>query len=241
MSFRTLGWFGPNCPLPLPPPPTPFSPPQEFKDTRMYNLQTKETVNEFPLDIAMKIFWEAETISFEASVSALFFFQNQLTSGSFSGSESAVWSEIDLDLSPSSAREPVQTAKELLCILKRPSSLFPNNHTVKLQAGNLPRTNIAIQSREFADEEFLYAPFSISIEGGLGPPSEFGTFSAGAQIFTTSVASINANQVGFANWITPWGNATSPLFFSGIFGTETHVSSSMTITVTAANPATRYA
>jgi hypothetical protein len=237
MSFRTLGWFGPNCPLPLPPPPTTFSPPNEFKDTRMYNLQTKEIVNEFPLDIAMKIFWEAKTISVDASVTASYPISGGGTeTGTLTGETSAEWSEISRP--EFASRQPVQTAKELLCILKQPSSLFPNNHTNKATDFSVsPRLSIIIRAREFTDENVLYAPFLINVEGAIAPqPTQFG-----AQIFTTSVASINANQVGVANWTTPWGNTTSPLFFSASGGAGPHVSSFMNITVTAADPATRYA
>jgi hypothetical protein len=236
MSFRALGWFGPLCPEPLPPNPPFASSPNEFKATRMYNLQTRERINEFPLEIATKIFWEADTIAIDG-----FFTVEYTASGgsrevaTVAGGTSVQWGEIDIFNTPSSIpnRPPIATAKEMLCVIQKAGNA--GIHTFHSTDGSTsPRIIINIIRRIWGDGEAAYAPFSINFEGAVAPQ-------AGAQIITTSVFAASAPQVGFANWITPWGNAASPLFFSRFPTSVTHLDSSLTITVTSADPAIRYA
>jgi hypothetical protein len=236
MNFHTLGWFGPLCPDPLPPSPPLASSPNEFKATRMYNLQTNERINEFPLDIAMKIFWEADTIAIDAFFTIQYTISGVTQVATIAGGTSAQWGEIDFfnPVSTIPNRPPIASAKEMLCTIQKTGN--DGIHTFHSTDSSLsPRMIIQIRQRIYGDETAAYAPFVINFEGGPVPQT-------GAQIITTSVFPAAAVQVGFANWITPWGNATSPLFFSRIpVGNVTHLNSSMTITVTAAAPAVRYA
>jgi hypothetical protein len=236
MSFRTLGWFGPLCPNPLPPDPPFASSPNEFKATRMYNLQTRERINEFPLDIAMKIFWEADTIAIDGFFTVEYTAQGGARAvATVAGETSVSWGAIDI-FNPLfvANRPPIATAKEMLCTIQKAGNA--GIHTLhETDTSFSPRMIIRILRQIWGDGTAAYAPFSINFEGAV-------TTQAGAQIITTSVFPENAPQVGAANWITPWGNAMSPLFFSRTpIGNVIHLDSSMTITVTAADPAVRYA
>lgn len=235
MSFRTFGYFGPLCPLPVPQA-GPYSPPNVLNNMRMYNILSGERIDEFPLDVAMKIFWEAETISINGFITAEYTTpQGGRAVGTLSGGTSVQWGEVN-EVSPfpfTPYRPPMASAKEMLCTIQKAGNL--GIHTFHSTLSSIsPRMAIEIRRRDFGDGQISYAPFSINFEGAY-------TTSQGVQIFVLPFTNAGRVPVGNANWITPWGNVSTPLFFSPFYGNETHIASEMTITVTAANPTTRYA
>jgi hypothetical protein len=198
----------------------------------MYNLTSNELINEFSRDIATKIFWEADTITLNGSITASYIDANNKPGiGTLSGETTAEWSEINIFDFTQNNQLPLETARELLCELGKKSR---NYHTFKATRSSIsPRIQIVIYKSQFENEGISCAPFSMNFEGGLAS-------NVGVQIFTRPWSSTSASEVGVANWITPWGNTTSKLFYSSLLENTTLISSSMTITVTAANPTVRY-
>jgi len=233
-EFNTLGWFGPLCPLPVPAA-GPFSPPNVLNNMRMYNILNGQRIDEFPLDIAMKIFWEAEAISIDGFITAEYTTpQGNRAVATLSGGTSVQWGEVNpvgpFPFTP--YRPPIATAKEMLCTIQKLGNFGLHTFHSTLSSVS-PRMSIEIVRRDYGDGQISYAPFSMNFEGSLSP-------SQGVQIFSRPWTNAGRVPVGAANWITPWGNTTTPLFFSALFGSETHIASALTITVTGADPAVRY-
>jgi hypothetical protein len=214
MSFRTIGWFGPQCPRL----------PNVFETNAgmvMYDYEKSERVKEFPLDLAMQIFWGAQTIT------ANFAIDYTISGISYSESRQIVvqWGEIAFASGSVLDRAPVTTASAMLCNVQNPQSqIHTFKETINSGGGNGDiQTFFGINRRPTLGLKKLHAPFSAQIA------------------FEGSVAALSTSNTqggiiaGTCQWNTPWGNAQTPL---RRFGAAT--GGSMTITVTAADPATRY-
>jgi hypothetical protein len=217
MAFRTKGWFGPQCPV------FPNPPPQALE---IYDSQSG-TNPEFPLEIATKIYWEASSYRVQADIDYRFWDGEGYESFVDSADETIEWCQAAPFNNPP-ARQGLLTAKELLC------SFYHTDVTIL--------------------RDFFFLQFRVgkTPEGG------------GSKIFMPLEAAFQGNSVGFVRLntgrfpnqivmgtgeiITPWGNVEVPLFVRELFldATDGFVlgftqSASMTITVTAADPAVRYA
>lgn len=228
-EFKTLGLFGYQCPQITN---------STLSQLAMYDYNTKSTLPGFPLEIFTKIFWGADEIKLEASCTA----SNSRKTTTFSGEISVKWGEIVFAQAysgpPTIVRESVTTAKEMLCLISDPMSddQTKYSHTFKNTLGSVsPRGSIQIRKRPYIQNNQLFAPFSINFEGAIDE-------STGAQIFINPIQPPSrAVMAGNAQWVTPWGNFTTPYYFFDFLYNASHISSYMTITITAADPAIRYA
>jgi hypothetical protein len=177
----------------------------------MWDYATDESLS-FPLQIATNIFWGAATIVADFTIEG---------SGGFSASGlvAAEWGQI------APTRSAVATAQEMLCLLGN------NTHTFNEDLETIGDTNIRsflqIATRPTLATQKLHAPFSAEIAYSSS------TRGVGA-LFTSNSGSLSG-VIGDCNWTTPWGQLTTPL---RKFGSAT--GGSIQITVTAADPATRY-
>jgi hypothetical protein len=219
MSFRTIGWFGPQCAERI----------QSFQIADRMRLG-----NDFPLELAMKIFWEAATFQIVGSV----------TTQNGTGSDALiVTNNVDHTFDwgawtyspPNGFDRPTATkAHELLC---RDYHTLYDAQTLKTtnDANWSSRVRGFINRAPFApsiyQKDTIYAPFQFSIDNA-------GIVSRLNGIFLSAVrdgAGQTEAEGPNANIETPWGNYSCPTRI----GTAVQ-SASMTITVTAADPATRY-
>jgi hypothetical protein len=235
MSFRTLGWFGPECFLST----TRWNvaPPKYLE---IYNSQTGSN-QDFPLELAMKIFWESQTISINASLTWVRFFSGPQQYVPFTASynETLNWGErrsnfIDLP----SARTGLQTAKELLCSSSHTTLLLSGGNT----GGGTGELQFDISRRPFAIYENggyrIFAPIFVLVRSG-----------SGAGVVDNNEFPIQdvAEQMGECLITTPWGNTSSPIIVAPPqtqpdgFVLSFVESVSIAIDFTAADPATRYA
>jgi hypothetical protein len=227
MSFRTIGWFGPQCPQKI------FS----YQIIDRMKLSQNSVGDDFPLELAMKIFWEAATFQIVGSV----------TTQNGTGSDAlTVTNNVDHTFDwgawtyspPNGFDRPTATkAHELLC---------RDYHTL-YDAQTLKTTNGAnwsswvrgfINRAPFAPLTYstdtiknIYAPFQFFIDNA-------GIVSRLNGIFLSAVrdgAGQTEAEGPKATIETPWGDYSCPTRI----GTAVQ-SASMTITVTAADPATRY-
>jgi hypothetical protein len=235
MSFRTLGWFGPEC----------FqsdgrwvaAPPKYLE---IYNSQTGSN-QDFPLELAMKIFWESQTISINASLTWVRFFSGPPRYVSFTASynETLNWGERRANFtSLPSERTGLQTAKELLCSSSHTTLLLSSVN----EGGGDGELQFEIFKRPFAIYENggyrIFAPIFVLVRSGSA----------------TGFVNNNewpiqdvAEQMGECLITTPWGNTSSPIIVPPPqtqpdgFVLSFVESVSMSIDFTAADPATRYA
>lgn len=242
MAFSTIGWFGPECPFY-----NYIVYPDQLYDKMRIMPANLVTGFDFPLELAMKIFWEAQSFSVSSSLTT--FNQGREFSSQFN--YVAEWGSFDLAFNQfGNSRPTITRAKELLCIKKNPPP-FSQYHG-----------NLSFGSHTFVSKLELYT-------------WEFGTWSAGSGIFLGPQMVIDpaTNEMHFyfsvshdhggiisgpvgvtfgpnkatnrgvivtdgppVTMITPWGNYSCPMTM-----TQTVVDASMTVTVTAADPSVRYA
>jgi hypothetical protein len=238
MNFRTLGWFGPNCPLNDPF--YPFFPPQYME---IYDSVTGSNFN-FPLETAMKIFWEASGIIVSASLVWKRLLAGQFIKFSSNFNETIQWGEV---FAGPSQRGSVGTAKEMLCFLNEE---FGYN-TFKVITQNAQTNSVlsfTIDKAPFiyfygTDAYKLFMPLRVRVSAGSGW-AEIQSRNAYGPPFSPDIPQLT---MGACNIFTPWGNTSTPLLISpnskDSGGTVTAFveSASMSITVTGANPETRYA
>jgi hypothetical protein len=222
MSFYTNGWFGPYCPLTIPP--------SIFGGQASFNVHDFDNpapppqpiggrVN-FPLDVAMKMCWEANQYIINSSITSP-------VSGTNTVNLSVTWGSV-YDFSGFFIPRPnLETAKEMLCVMGGTAGQEGEWTT-------LYRENV-----------YSFAmPFRPSIYQGvlsyqLGWTHNHPT-SAGSGLSLSTV--ISENNIGSFiieqfQLLTPWGNFSVPYRRLPVVGS----SSSLSITVTAANPQGRYA
>jgi hypothetical protein len=246
MSFRTLGYFGPECPTP---PQFPFE--GQFNKMRLVP-QAQASGYDFPLELAMKIFWESATLQITGSVTTDI-------NGTFTSTvdETFSWGSYRDDTFPANARDTITRAKDLLCLKKSTPltalhgnltfgshTIFRKNITRSRPSGGTWNTVIFGFIREvpyldsFVAQTRIYAPFQCFIENSgltgapngiyLDPfaPRATAPFTGGSPTLEGPTASIT----------TPWGNFSAPTRIG-----QAVTSSSLSITVTAADTSVRYA
>jgi hypothetical protein len=237
-GFRTRGWFGPQCP-------TLGS--LYFDDFNIHDFSDPSPAPQpiggrvnFPLDIAMKIFWEAQSFQINSFIEATVNGETKSDTknitipwGAF---VTASFQQGDFQ------RQSVETAKEMLCILQNPSSSIASWHTFSTSFLNspLPATwysffllNPSISTFPAAIDLLIFEMewrHDITLLFG----SQFQQIVITAGSTRPNIGPVN---IGSWNLNTPWGNFSLPLWGSG----GRVVDASVTITVTAADPAVRYA
>lgn len=237
MSFRTIGWFGAEC----------ANLSSTVNNMRLYRAGSAPPPNGLPLELAMKIFWEADKITISGQITT----ENLQTTFSNSVNETVNWGTYRLF--GSNIRDFVATAKEMLCFINSKNKLMPSPmfpwHTAFIEnkiggvvppsdSGRTWSTNysVIIEPRPYYNPNTgaLYAPFSFGLEnsGLISGPNGFGV---GQLAYSQTSAPPQEKPFVNASLITPWGNAQIETI-----ATQTVVSGSLTITVTAADPATRY-
>ena len=246
MSFRTFGWFGPRCPRTFQLVQTgtgSFGATWGHMD--MYDYSTKSFLSGFPLEIASKIYWEAGEITLDASVTAQYTAPNgALVTRTLSAANTVTWG------SGPSPRPFITTAKDMLCFINGGTfssitgaySRINTNFSILDNSGLPTRLIYSTEGRPYFQNEKLFAPFVLNIEGNIAQQVNHGNRPAqllvSPRIFTSDVTRI----VGNAEWFTPWGNVLVPMYWSTFSNTAVQfVSGFMRVTVTAADPATRYA
>jgi hypothetical protein len=228
MSFRTLGWFGSDCPSI----PTQFFGPEIFSfAVHDYNnpLPAPQPIGgrvNFPLDIAMKIFWEAESYQIESNISATI---SDLTrSGSIS--INVPWGNIAEPLNFFPPRDRLNNAKEMLCSIKNSPPAGNNLHTLnQTLSGN--RHFFSITPRPWIADNLLVFGMVFQHDIGILFPAD--------QVFIETKTFQTQPQYGTGSWQlnSPWGNFSLPMTISR----PIQISGSFSITVSGADPETRYA
>lgn len=226
MSFRTIGLFGPRCPEKL----------QSYQIPDRMRLSQNPVGNDFPLELAMKIFWEAEMFYITASVVTKngdgIFTQNVAHSFPWG---SWRYHYYGVDRVPGWDDRPSATnAKDLLC---RDYHTFSSVSTSRMDNGVAWQSNVwcLINRVPFAapstyQTDAIYAPFRFYIDNtGLTSRLNGIILSPFRGVGQTETEGPSANIE------TPWGNYSCPTRI----GIEVE-SVSMTITVTASDPTTRY-
>jgi hypothetical protein len=228
-NFRTFGWFGTDCR---------FGTLQD-SDLEMYDFATQTASQKFPLDIAMKIFWEADTITVEAYRGPVFGLPEFTTSMDINWGENRTVQNIDGTESVIQQLRPyLTTAKEAVCILSginnnfEPLTFKRVDYLFGSRGGTLTFSAFRpYYGRSSTNNTKIYAPFTIE-HGDIGG--------------VTSVSNFNLignnplfpNTYGVCFWVTPWGNFETPVRFNTTFP---QFVSNFTVTVTAADPNIRYA
>lgn len=241
-GFRTRGWFGPQCPLTAPV----FFLPLSFHDFNNTEDLPPQPIGgnvSIPLDVAMKIFWNASTYRIQSSLTA--------TVDNVTRSESKDliinWGDVsDARLGIGGGgiyppRSGLTTAKEMLCEIQkqpipintlyteRPLGLFSADIAFELGAAPWLQTfgnrRVLRLPLDFAHSLRMLFPNPLGLVGAYHVTRPF--FNEGGVTPTPS-----------GNWSlnTPWGNFAFPLYS---FPTVT--SNSLTITVTEADPEERFA
>lgn len=129
-QFRCIGTFGPYCPTVLPSTTPGFSPYVRAGNLRLVaqsvaeQMSPQQQLSVFPTELAMKIFWEADTINMTASVTTQY-----LALGSVTGTcnRTIVWGSYDVNVpgfqNLNDLRQGVETAAEMLCHISDECSL----------------------------------------------------------------------------------------------------------------------
>jgi hypothetical protein len=249
MSFLTLGWFGSNCPSP------PFDAfgQGNYTGMDMYDFSTGDQSSEFPLAIAMKLFWEAQEFLIEATVTGageiLVNNESQEVIVTRNIARTVLWGGIQgYD---SADRAPFSDAKSALCGILQQGGPFIDGgaHTAyKDDSSDETIVNFIIWRRPFLVENRLVAPFevraliNVSLQS-VFPSKAIGTIATQPERLIGETVGTFQELENSCLWVTPWGNVNSPLYGSitGNEGRQFQTTGSMSITVTAADPATRYA
>jgi hypothetical protein len=244
-SFRTVGWFGPECPaqnvfyVPFPP-----------KYMEIYDSKTGSNPI-FPLEMAMKIFWESEEIKINASMVWKRLTLSLVTQTFTSNFNDTIkWGSINFDsFEEPEEREFVETAKEMLCYIKN-NSTSQSNHTIMQRAPNpnnqyyfniLNRPYIYKENPSLKDYK-LYAPIDFFLTAGAG----FARLLS-HDFYGTISGSVPQMTMGNAQILSPWGNTEVPILIPpptiDSDGTITSFIESVSISIefTAADPDVRYA
>lgn len=233
-NFRTIGWFGSECPV---------------KDVLAENMvlytpdETPPPARGLPLEVAMKIFWEAQTINISGSITT----ENLESSFSNSINETFEWGAY-ISASPiNTIRSSVATAKEMLCFINSENQLTPAPafpwHTAfsGSKSGGFTEDGkewfttygVLIYPQPFYNPitKKLCAPISFAIDNGglISAENGFGLDRRLANGFTTKPF-VNATIV------SPWGTYSFETVASYSVS-----SGNLTLTVTAADPEVRYA
>jgi hypothetical protein len=266
-EFRCIGYFGPYCPTDAL-----F---YESQNMRLVPLKNYEHTDQFPIELATKIFWEADTINMTASVTTnnkVFSVDGSIVDRIVTGTcnRTVKWGVFHLSTQPiyQNFRQEIKTAAEMLCHISDTCDLeyttpFPSHTTFSetIDQGFEPWANpssqvcvvnpdqckwqtvetIFISPRPYYNPEqknrpiTLYAPFGFNLENS-------GIVAAANGIYINSynpdrpIGTGNATKfVGQADIITPWGSCKVDMA-GGLAVTN----ATMTITVTAADAATRY-
>jgi hypothetical protein len=270
-NFRTIGWFGSECYTPA----TRFVPPQGFIPSQLPYMNIRKFWNpllepkpanqpsgyqgDFPLELAMKIFWEAETITMTSNITT------STTFGpiSASGTSTIKWGSYNDESFPptTNLRDGVLTAKEMLCHIDSENKLepkppfgSPQSHTAfrkTIVAGTVPTTQgpkpyTTTQRMVIGPRPLIYKPENINLPIEIYAPFTFGFEFGGLVsnpdgIFLSSAGPIFqgfflTKEFVMADIITPWGNTQVRTTAGNLIS-----DGSMTITVTAADPKERYA
>jgi hypothetical protein len=223
----------------------------EWTGMEMFNLQTNQRTNfGFPLDLAMKIFWEAQSFTIRTSVIVDNTSVGEICCGcppgNYTTTDTFQWGSIPLQLNA----VPYTKALDIVCrpgvsvvfdgVFDQELDVFQCDAPPFSEGGFDPppfqgsadyRTVFGMPSVPFAANSMVHASFFVTHE----------IFRSGGNAFVRASPLRITNLLSYENsngclWITPWGNATSPLY-----GYINAASASMTITVTAADPAIRYA
>jgi hypothetical protein len=246
-QFRKFGFFGESTGCAYP---NQGVAPQ-WSGMEMFNLQTNQRTNfGFPLDLAMRMFWEAQAFTITTSVIVDDTSVAELCCGcppgNYTTTNTFQWGSIPLQ--PNAI--PHTKALDIVCrpnvsvvsdgVFDQELDVFECDAPPLVEGGFDPlpfegsasyRTLLQIPAIPFAANSMLHAPFFVThqIERSAG----------NANVIASPLRSTNLLSYENPNgcsWITPWGNATSP-----VYGYINAASASMTITVTAADPEIRYA
>jgi len=202
----------------------------------MYDTNLGTSLDGFPVDIAMKLFWEALTFNVTASITANF--GGLVGTTTISQNQTFNWGVIASD--PPTVFDPrsgLITATEALCAIQESPDLFPDlrSHTlfIKDQIVNTIQTRLSFEmsTKElYLIDGILHAPFSVGFQAGTA------IIQTGSNFLTQFPPQLLGNS---ATWNTPWGNTSTPL--RGASQGNPIIAGSITITVTAADPEVRYA
>jgi hypothetical protein len=224
MSFRTFGWFGPYCAT---------TPAQEPLNLIVHDYESPAAAPQsggrvnFPLDVAMKVFWEAATFQITSTVSATI----GATSRTDTVNVAVNWGQIEDSQEVFTPRQGLNLAKEMLCAIN--PAIVGGYHTLyresspggrSFQFGLAPQPNVR-------NGLLALNLFCVHEIGALFPASE---------VFQRIKLFSEQPQYGETTWqlVTPWGSYTLPLTISRPSQMNNN---SLTITVTAADPAARHA
>lgn len=227
MGFKTIGWFGPYCAENTPN----GRDPKEFI-VHDYNSQEAAPQQiggnvKFPLDVAMKIFWEASTFNIQSTIEA--------TIGGTTKSDTVNvvvnWGQITDSTGFFNERGSISTAKEMLCAIN-PNQIKANHTLYREYVTNGRQFLFGISPQPYIDNGLLTFNFFCSHE--IGPLFPVG------EIFQKIKILEEQPQYGERIWnlYTPWGNYVLPLIVSRPLQTNTSV---LSITVTGSNALERYA
>lgn len=216
----------------------------------MFNLQTNQRTNfGFPLDLAMRIFWEAQAFTITTTVAVddtnVFELCCGCPPGNYTTIETFQWGSIPLQ--PNAI--PHTRAIDIVCrptvsvvfdgVFDQELDVFECDPPPLVEGGFDPpafegsasyRTVFQIPAVPFAANSLLHAPFFVT--------HEIGRSAGNATVIASPIRSTNLlsyENASGCTWITPWGNATSP-----IYGYINAASASMSIVVTGADPNERY-
>jgi hypothetical protein len=233
----------------------------------MYNFNTGQPSSEFPLDIAMKIFWEAETITVDATVTGagtITVIENdQQVTQEVIETRTTVktfdWGGVFYEPGTFIAfdppnRPPFADAKSALCRLSDRVNFgtqvvdgFHTQYFGFFSAGDYDANmDVLFRQTPILLNGRLIAPFEVRCS--IRVPLNESQVALGTIL--TQPRRLIGESPGFTQelsnsclWITPLGNVNTPLYGvnTGTFDRPFLSTGSMTITVTGADPAVRYA
>jgi hypothetical protein len=221
MSFRTLGWFGPNCPNIISP--SIFGGPASGNVHDFNNLapppQSIGGRVDFPLDVAMKLCWEVDQYIINSSIT-------DPINGTSTLNLTVTWGSVYDFAGFFLPRPSLQTAKEMLCV--------KGKNTTAARASTLYREDYYTFAMPHRPDIYQNLLNYRLIWQHFHPDPSGGGFDLSTAVSENIIGSFVVESFQLS---TPWGNFTLPYTRRAIIGS----SSSLSITVTAADPAVRYA
>jgi hypothetical protein len=240
-NFRTIGWFANAC----------GDPNNSNIYSPIYNFNTGESEEDFPLNVVTNFYWGAETITVNAAITKSTNLdppspptQTTNINITFNSGEIAFLSTLinattqeTEDVYSYRNRIKWNTASEILCgightsfiydrfVFNRPEYYLDDGGRLFLDIDRIPRYNQITNK--------LYQPINCLLDYG---DEEIGITSSNNPIFN---ATGTRSEIGICQIFSPWGNAITPLFNWSL--NNNFVSGSMTITFTEADPNIRYA
>lgn len=221
MSFYTHGWFGPYCPRIETGFLASFNV-HDFNNPAPAPQPIGGRVN-FPLDVAMKLCWEVDEYIINSTVSGPEANGPQIRTSNLNLNIS--WGEVSDFSNFFTERPSLEKAVEMLCVLGKDS-------TIDREWTTLLRENyytFAMPNRPYFYDNLLSYPIGWSHALPENGAIEIGT------LVPEPLSGANVRE--FFQLSTPWGSFTLPYARRNIINS----SSSLSITVTAADPQERYA